>query len=228
MKSTILQCSVNAIAGILLLTCDTGTPNRAWAVVVQLGDQDFTNATGLTLAQIDSASVGEPAPFDRFRGTDLTGGPPFSESWTFNYPIGAYASAVLTLGICDHDSQAPGNQVAFFGLDGNNLTNLLNAQFESAGGRHAEYNVYSVTIPPSSLTSLGDGIANFTLTLQGPSLGGDAPLDPTPDSLPQNGAGLDFARLTLVVPEPATLTPLVLAIAGVAAAARRRGAWLRN
>ena len=132
------------------------------------------------------------------------------------------------MGIYDHDSQAPGNQVVFIGFDGNNLSSLLNAQFESAGGRHSEYNVYSGTIPPIDLVDIGDGSANFTLTLQGPSLGGVAPLDPTAELLPNNGAGLDFAQFTLVVPEPVTLTPLVLAIAGLAAAARRRSVSLRH
>ncbi len=191
-------------------------------VMVQLGDQDFANGQGINgVAVFNAAAAGEPVPFDSFRGSDLAGSAPFSESWTFNYAAGAYVNATLTLGIADHDSQATGSQIVFFGFDGNDLTSLLNTLFESSGGRQFENNIYSVNIPALDLADLTDGTATFTLTLQGPSLSG-TPLDPMPGSLPNNGAGLDFARLDLAVPEPGSLTFVILAVASLTAAARCR------
>jgi hypothetical protein len=47
-----------------------GPANFAQAVVVQLGDQDFTNGQGVGgVAQFDSASMGEPFPFNRSWGS---------------------------------------------------------------------------------------------------------------------------------------------------------------
>lgn len=194
------------------------------AVVIQLGDQDFADGVGVnSVAAFNAAAAGEPAPFDQFRGSDLVGRTPLSESWTFNFLAQAYPGATFTLGITDHDSQAPGSQVAFFGFDGNVLTSLLDTAFESSGGRQFENNIYTINVPNSALASLSDGTALFTLTLQGPSLGGGTPLTPNPSSLPNNGAGLDFARLDLAasVPEPTTLALMGIGLAGVGFARKR-------
>ena len=106
------------------------------AVVVQLGDQNFADGVGVNgVAAFNPTAVGEPVPFDQFRGSDLSVGTPLSESWTFNFAAQPYLGGTFTLGITDHDSRAPGSQVAFFGFDGNDLTSLLDTAFESSGGR---------------------------------------------------------------------------------------------
>ncbi len=226
MKTHLVLVSANLAARWFVALCAlalaTSANNASADVTVQLGEQDFANAVGINgVAEFNPTAVGEPAPFHQFRGSDLAGFAPFSESWTFNFAAGNYVDAALTLGIADHDSQASGSQIAFFGFDGNDLTSLLDAQFESFGGRHFENNIYMVSLPTLALDDLADGSATFTLTLQGPSLGG-APLTPNPEILPNNGAGLDFARLDLTVPEPGTSMLLILAMASLAAAARQR------
>jgi hypothetical protein len=159
----------------------------ALALAVQLGDQDFAN--GAITALFNPPSVGEPVPFDQFRGDDNA--IDFSESWTFNFPPGPYTSGTITIGIFDHDSASPGSQLASFGFDGNDLTAALDLLFESSGGAQLEVNVYTVALPAATLADLADGSATFALTLQGPTLSGLGVV------LPNNGAGLDFSRLDL-------------------------------
>lgn len=187
----------------------------ASALIVTLGDQDFTDGQILTggVAQFNGASAGEPVPFDQFYGSDFTVN--FSQAFTFNYAPGAVTGATLTFGIWDHDSQAPGNQVAAFTMDGFDLTAQLNAAFESHGGAQSEVDVYTLTLPAAVLPLLADGQASLSLMLQGPGLqSGGA-------TTPANGAGLDFATLnTTQVPEPATLG--AMAAAAVTLVARRR------
>jgi hypothetical protein len=171
--------------------------NTGLAESVTIGDQDFTNGYILTgIDEFNTHSVGEPAPFDLPRGSDY--GNPFSASWTFNYSPLIVTSASLTLGIVDHDSKAPGSQISSFTVDSIDITSLLDAKFESSGGSQGEYNIYSINLPILTFSNLSDGAATFTLTLQGPGLqqGGS--------TTSGNGAGLDFATLT-IVPEPATI-----------------------
>jgi hypothetical protein len=199
-----LRASALAVgSGVLLLLV---VASSASAVIVTLGDQDFTDGQMLTgVAQFNGASVGEPVPFDQFYGSDFTVN--FSQPFTFNYGAGAVTGASLTFGIWDHDSQAPGNQVASFTVDGFDLTAQLNAAFESHGGAQSEVDVYTLTLPAGALPLLADGQANFSLTLQGPGLqsGGT--------TTAANGAGLDFATLNTQVPEPATIGAMAAAAA---------------
>jgi hypothetical protein len=179
-----------------------GLGNAGIAITVTLGDQDFTDGLFIDgVAAFNAASSGEPVPFDQFRGSDYS--TPFSSSWTFNYSPLTVASATLTLGIFDHDSAAPGSQISSFTVDSINITSILNNLFESHGGRQAECNVYTINLPVSTFSALSDGTATFALTLQGPGLqdGGG--------TTSGNGAGLDFATLT-IVPEPATICLLGL------------------
>src|SRR5690349_6687407 len=107
-------------SGVLLFIMSPPAP----AVVVTLGDQDFVDGQIVSgVAQFNAASTGEPVPFDQFYGSDFTSN--FSEPFTFNYGPGPVTSATLTLGIWDHDSQAAGNQVASFTVDGFDLTAQL-------------------------------------------------------------------------------------------------------
>jgi hypothetical protein len=188
----------------------------ALALVVQLGDQDFPDGT--ITALFDLASAGEPVPFDGFKGDDNAIN--FSESWTFNFAPGLYTSGSITIGIFDHDSASPGGQLAAFGFDGNDLTAALDLLFESSGGAQLEVNVYTVGLPPATLADLADGSATFALTLKGITLSSLGLV------LPNNGAGLDFARLDLVegtrVPAPSAVSCLLAGLVLVAMRRRHR------
>ena len=202
------------LGGVVVATSMLFLSTRALAVDVTLGDQDFVNGQILagSVAEFNAASAGEPVPFDRFYGSDFN--PPYSQSWTFNYAPLPVSSASITLGIFDHDSQAPGNQVASFTVDGVDVTALLNTAFESSGGQHGEVNVYTVALPAAAFPVLSDGAATFQLTLTGPGLGTGGEI------LPGNGAGTDFATLS-VVPEPAAAIAALAAML-ITAATRRR------
>lgn len=191
------------------------------AIVVTLGDQDFPNGQVLSgSAEFNGASAGEPAPFNSFNGSDPIG-PNFSASWTFAFAPGSYDSGSLSFGIFDHDSSSSGSQLAYFGVDGVDLTSGMNALMESYGGGQREVNIYSLLLSASALAVMSDGMAQFLLTLK-------APNDNVPDlSLGFNGAGLDFSTLGLdtggapSVPEPGTLALLGLGLAGLGLTRRR-------
>jgi len=203
-----LYCKMLVLVVLLMGT------QAAWALISTLGDQDFADGATPTTGAFLTAGAGEPAPFDGvFIGSDVTG-PNFSASWTFSY--GALSSVVggsLTLGIYDHDSAAPGDQVASFTLNGIDLTTSLNTLFESHGGASREDNVYTLTLPGSTFANLATGSVTFALTLQGPGLGilGETPF---------NGAALDFSTLEVTgqetpptaVPEPATIGLVLIGI----------------
>ena len=120
-KNTSL-CKLLIVIALLVM----GSENVGIATTVTLGDQDFTDGSFPPgVAGFNAPSVGEPAPFDQFRGSDY--GTPFSESWTFNYSAQAVTSATLTLGIFDHDSAAPGSQLSSFTVDSINIPSALPA-----------------------------------------------------------------------------------------------------
>lgn len=163
------------------------------AATIQIGDQDYANGyiVSGSVSAFLAASAGEPAPFNDLCGYD--GELPCVASWTFSFAPGSYLSATITLGIVDHDSQLPGDQLVSFDLNGIDLTAAMNAQFESYGGAQVEAIVYSLAIPGGLLPALSSGNATFTINLS--NSGG-----------PGNGIGLDFSRLDLeAVPEPGTL-----------------------
>src|SRR6185503_4952563 len=123
------------VATLVLLMC----VQESRAQSITLGDQDFVNGTLGSFVAFESASVGEPAPFDYFRGTDLDSFSAYTGSWTFAYPPTTKTSASITIGMYDHDSAAVGEQVRSFTVDGSDLTALLNGAFDATGGKQAEY-----------------------------------------------------------------------------------------
>jgi len=193
----------------------------AGALTVTLGEQDFADGGEPGFAAYQAASAGEPAPFDDFIGSD--GSADFSASFSFNYAPAAYATAALTFGIIDHDSQAPGDEVASFLADGVDLTAALNAAFNGAGGGNGEYNIYTLDLA-ALLPQLADGAVTFALTLQIANVAEQS----------VNGAGLDFAQLYLSEPggtavsEPGTFALLGAGLAGLAATRRRKRLHLRT
>lgn len=187
--------------------------------IVTLGDQDFADGDTPATLPFQTAGGGEPAPFNGVViGSDVTG-PNFSANWTFSY--GAIADIItggsLILGIYEHDSIAPGNQVASFTVNGVDLTGALNTLFESHGGGSREDNVYTLTLPASTFAGLASGTVNVSLSLASPGWG-------LFDKTPFNGAGLDFSTLNVVttIPEPLSSTLLLIGVPAVLAAARRK------
>ena len=132
----------NAVLGAAFgLMSAAGVTGAAQAgVIVTLGEQDFEDGELVVgSATYNIRQIGEPAPFDIHRGNDGAPGnvgQDFSESFTFNFiaPSNGIKSARLTLGMYDHDSAAPGNQVDSFSLDGLDITSVLSSEVESRGG----------------------------------------------------------------------------------------------
>ena len=188
-------------------------------IISQIGTQHFMDGqTGVGTATFNTAVSGQPIPFDRFYGSDSSAN--FSESWTFNYsfPLGGVVTgATVTIGILDADTAGAGDQLSSFLLDStNDLTVAANTQFNAAPGATGEYNVYNVPIPSSAFSSLTDGSATFALGLTN----GLGVLGATQF----NGAGLDFSVLSIqvLVPEPASMILLVLAVPAMFVAIRSR------
>ncbi len=217
------RLTLSGIAAALLLS---GSASAA-VIDITLGTQDFVDGALVFPFTFNTAASGEPSPFDAFQGSDPSPGPNFAATWSYSYflaPTDIFVSASIEFGIVDHDSAHAGTQLLSFTVDGNGLTSNLNALFEVAGeGANNQYDVYFLPIPAAAFGSLADGAAIFSLMLQGPTPG-------LVGELPNNGAGLDFARLRIEtrpsvvdpVPEPATALSLLTGLAAVAALRARR------
>lgn len=209
---------------VLALAATLAMPQLANAAVItsDLGNTlpGIIDSATPTLIEIAAIQGGEPAPFDQGYGVDLPplfgSGSNFEKSWTHDFGpiVDPILSATITFGIIDHDSAAPGSQLALFTLDGNPRTVELDALFEAGGGSgDQEYNVYSLALPGSFFADLTDGLMMAQLNLDGPGsvptlfpIGGSNP----PTETATNGAFLIFSTLeietdVLSVPEPGTL-----------------------
>lgn len=181
-------------------------------------------------ASVNTAQLGQPAPFTGNCGSDATAN--CSASWSFSYTIPSgqiITAATLLLGIWDIDSGASLNQVASYTLTGgDNLTALLNAAANApnagAGSKNSEYDILSVSIPSTSFGTLATGTAQFSLALQGPGLG---VLSPTTNPA-FNGAKLVFSTLNIdtaevtTTPEPSYFGLVPMALGAFAFYRRRR------
>ena len=174
-----------------------GAPLASAQITSFVGTQHFNDGDKPGTGAYLTAASGQVAPFDHFIGSDASG-PNFDAQWTMLFITPTVVnSATLTLGIYDHDSKASANPVSLFTAGGADLTSTLNAAMTAHGGANGEYNIYTVDLPSSAYAALLSGSAGFQLTLNGP---GSSVLGNTTF----NGAGLDFAKLYIAVPEPAT------------------------
>lgn len=154
-----------------------------------LGDQDFAGGTVLgSNALFEAPQGGEPAP------AGLIHTMPFTLSWS--HTVTPSAPAILTISLWDLDAGQGGPQI---------VSLLVNGQAQDVsvfetGPSDSTVNLYDVGI---SQSDLGSGVVSISLMSE--AAGG-------------NQVGLDFARLSLTVPEPAAailvLPALMLCVLG--------------
>jgi len=212
----------------------------AGAEALQLGIQDFED--GQILACFSACANGWTSaadPFNLYAGSDpgISGATDFAAEWSFDLrslSLGQIRSVRLELGLFDHDSSAPGSQVAsFFSTAFGDLTAELSAALEVPGvGAQQQYDVFSLELfvdedGPSSRSLAEDiarGSTGFALRLKGPVWVEDRRTQQPVLAQGTNGAGLDFARLSFTsggtVPEPASVLLLPLGCAALAAVRR--------
>jgi hypothetical protein len=178
----------------------------AATVTLEIGASHWVDNTTVGTGTFNAAVAGQPAPFDQFYGSDVSGSN-FSNSWTYSGPAiaGTITAATFSVGIDDSDAATAGDQVASFVLGGIDLTASLNTAFNSHGGASGKYNIYLITLPSSTFAALATGTPTLGLTLQN----GGGILGPTDF----NGAGIDFAEIDITAATPGTVPePSVLAL----------------
>ena len=218
----------NFIAVVLLSVY--GITANAVVISVSLGNtaSGLSNGDLPNVPELAAIQVGQPAPFDSGKGSELFDH--FDESWSYAYGIvGPILSASISFGIADHDTNASGSQLANFDYDGTTLTATLDGLFEADSSLDTAYFEYTLAL--ADFAQLIDGAVEFSLSLGGNGLqtalfgGGGV------SETGFNGAHLIFATLTIEtedvdvpVPEPSTL--YLLGIGLVALGWRRRRAGL--
>lgn len=210
-------------------------PLHAAPFSVTVGRQDFVDGQFLTMDEFNCISATDLTPFD-YAGpagpedsVDLGGaitsgiGSGFTHV-TFN----SVTSANLTVGLWDHDSAAPGDQVYLFevsplglGLPDWFLTEQLNSALNTYGGTQNEYNVYTI---PLDSDIFSHNTISFSLNFNGPGLLGTPGESGTLSSF--NNVGVDFVNISgegditihsspISVPEPSTVILLSCVLAGL-------------
>lgn len=247
-----MKSSLRALTLAIGALAVSGAANAA-IITSSLGNTASGFADGsapILVTQIIPAQSGQPAPFDAGLGSDVFANAAGSWTHAFGAITDPIISAMLSLGLVDHDSAASGDQVGLFTVDGTDFTATLNTAFNGSGGGNGEYNEYSVDLT-SIAASLLDGSADVVLNLAGPGLeascfiGGALSIDCLIGNVPPvinetgfNGAHYIFATLTIEtqdpngggggggggsVPEPASLALTGLGLAALGLRRRRRG-----
>jgi hypothetical protein len=158
----------------------------------------------------------------------------------------------LEFGLYDHDTDADGTQLQTFTVNGVDVSAFANTYFEdgtpdndtttfgtSPAGDNSRFNIYrfvfDIDDPDTAALASAirdsaefqNGEIDVVLAFQGPSL----VISPDPDQ--GNGVGIDYSLLRIntpagddfppiIIPEPATATLGLIALAGLAARTRRR------
>lgn len=205
------------------LSAATITMRAGTELPINDGDEltvaEYNTAVGSSLLADPSLDIN-----NGFDGFDNDTGGGYAGSWSFSGSAvtDPVASAVLEFGIYDHDSAAPGDQVASFAVDGVDLTSELNAIMNGSGGGvfptvpafFSEYNVYSIALPSSAFAAVSDGSVDVSLSLQnGFAFSGST----------GNNASVSYSLLTITsVPEPGSLAVLAMGTIPVMIRRRRR------
>jgi hypothetical protein len=200
-----------AATGVIVALAVTNSSGQATTITQMLGTANYTNGENLGVATFTSNPSGDPAPFDLFIGSKITGPDP-STSFTFTGYGGPIAdpitSATIEIGLYDGSSPSPSTEVQHFTLNGIDLASVLTAALVADPATLRVETYYTLNLPSTAFSALATGSSTFALGLTGT---GNGALGPGTTKF--NAFGLDFATLDIntapaVVPIPAVGTGL--------------------